>query len=187
MTEARVLVTLVGLSLLSMVVAGCGAVTGAAVGAASGTAVGVATGAPIQGALIGGGIGAAAGAIYDVTRESAVGVTPDRSVLQTVYFSPNGVSLSEEARAILRRHARWLRANPQMRVRVEGHTDEQGAEKYNLALGARRAEAVKSYLVSLGISQDRLATSSYGMERPVDHNHNQVAWRKNRRVEFRMM
>ncbi len=186
-TKTRVMATSVGLLWLALATAGCGAVVGTAVGAGSGAAVGAGSGEVVTGTLIGGGSGAAAGAIYDVTRPSPVSGTPARSVLQPVYFATNGARLSEEARAILRRHARWLRANSRTRFRVEGHTDEQGTEQYNLALGAYRAEVVKSYLESLGIEKGRLTTMSYGAERPADDGNHEAAWAMNRRVEFNPM
>jgi peptidoglycan-associated lipoprotein len=186
-TKTCVMATTVGLLWLALVTAGCGAVVGTAVGDGSGAAVGAGAGEVVTGTRIGGGIGAVVEAVYGVTRQSAVSRTPERSVLQPVYFAPNGAHLSEEARAILIRHARWLRANPRARFRVEGHTDEQGTEQYNLALGADCAEAVKSYLASLGIEKGRLTTISYGAERPADHGHHEAAWAKNRRVEFNPM
>jgi peptidoglycan-associated lipoprotein len=186
-SKTRVMATSVALLWLALVTAGCGTVVGTTVGARSGTAVGAGSGEVVTGTLIGGGIGTVVEAIYGVTRQSAVSGTRERSALQPVYFAPNGAHLSEEARAILRHHARWLRANPQARFRVEGHTDEQGTEQYNLALGADRAEAVKSYLASLGIEKGRLTTISYGAERPADEGHHEAAWGKNRRVEFNPM
>ncbi|MFP3929181.1 MAG: OmpA family protein, partial [Desulfobacteraceae bacterium] len=71
-------------------------------------------------------------------------------------------------------------------VRIEGHCDERGTNEYNLALGERRANAAKKYLISLGVSEDRVRTISYGEERPADPRHNEEAWAKNRRDEFKL-
>jgi peptidoglycan-associated lipoprotein len=186
-SKTRAMATSVALLWLALVTAGCGAVSGRAAGAGGGAAVGAGAGEGMAGTPPGAGIGAVVEAIYGVPRQSAASGTPERSVLQPVYFAPYQARLSEEARGILIRHTRWLRANPQARFRVEGHADAQGTEQYSLALGAHRAEAVKSYLVSLGIEQGRLTTISYGAERPADHGHHEAAWAKNRRVEFNPM
>jgi peptidoglycan-associated lipoprotein len=114
-------------------------------------------------------------------------VTPGSSVLDNVYFEFDQASLSQVAKDTLVRNAEWLRSNPQVRVQVEGHCDERGTAEYNLALGERRAEAVKNYLTSLGVDGSRLVTISYGKERPADPGHNEEAWARNRRVEFKAM
>lgn len=114
-------------------------------------------------------------------------VTPGSSVMDPVYFAFDQATLTQSAKDTLVRNAEWLRANPQARVQVEGHCDERGTAEYNLALGERRAEAVKSYLTSLGIDSTRLVTISYGKERPADPGHTEEAWARNRRVEFKAM
>jgi peptidoglycan-associated lipoprotein len=114
-------------------------------------------------------------------------VTPGSSVMQPVYFDFDKTTLSTDAQSTLARNAEWLRANPQVRVQVEGNADERGTEEYNLALGERRAESVKGYLTSLGIESNRLNTLSYGEERPADPGHSESAWSKNRRAEFKAM
>ncbi len=78
----------------------------------------------------------------------------------------------------------WLKANPNKKVRVEGHCDERGTVEYNLVLGQKRADAAKNYLVNLGVNSDMLETVSYGKERPIDPGHNETAWAKNRRAHF---
>ena len=88
------------------------------------------------------------------------------------------------ARALLEKHALWLQNHRTARVTVEGHCDERGTVEYNLALGDQRAQAVVSYLVSLGVAADRLKAISYGKERPVDPGHDEAAWARNRRVHF---
>jgi len=105
-------------------------------------------------------------------------------VLRTIYFAFDRADLTEESRATLRANAEWLKANPKYRIRIEGHCDERGTIEYNLALGQRRADAARDYLVSLGVDPGRLTTISYGEERPADPGHNEEAWAKNRRAEF---
>lgn len=105
-------------------------------------------------------------------------------VLRTVYFAYDSAELSDETRAALRANAEWLNANRKYRIRVEGHCDERGTVEYNLALGQRRADAARDYLVHLGVDPGRLTTISYGEERPADPGHGEDAWSKNRRAEF---
>ncbi len=97
-----------------------------------------------------------------------------------VFFGYDRFDLTPEARAILERQAAWLRRYPNVRILVEGNCDERGTREYNLALGARRAAAARDYVVSLGISGDRLQTVSYGKERPMDPRSNEQAWSVNR-------
>ena len=77
-----------------------------------------------------------------------------------------------------------LQANPDLRIRITGHCDERGSDEYNLALGNRRAQAAKQYLVSHGIDASRIETQSYGEERPIVDGHDEIAWSQNRRAEF---
>jgi peptidoglycan-associated lipoprotein len=114
-------------------------------------------------------------------------VTPGMSVLDTIYFEFDQATLSDGARDTLARNADWLRTNADVRIQVEGNADERGTPEYNLALGDRRATAVKSYLSSLGIDSSRLVIISYGEERPADSGHGEDAWAKNRRVDFKAM
>src|SRR5690606_11795666 len=99
-----------------------------------------------------------------------------------VFFAFDKYDLTDEARATLQRQAAWLTADPAVTLQIEGHCDERGTREYNLALGERRATSVKNYLVSLGVSPDRLTTISYGKERPVALGHNEAAWSQNRRA-----
>jgi peptidoglycan-associated lipoprotein len=108
-------------------------------------------------------------------------------VMDTVYFEFDEATLSDAAKETLVRNAAWLRSNPNTRVQVEGNADERGTNEYNLALGERRAAAVKSYLTSLGIDGNVLVVISYGEERPADPGHSEDAWTKNRRVDFKAM
>jgi peptidoglycan-associated lipoprotein len=101
-----------------------------------------------------------------------------------IYFDFDKYDLKPEARAILVEKAEFLKKYPTVRILIEGHCDERGTNEYNLALGERRANSVKQYLIHLGISPDRLSTISYGEERPVDPRHNEEAWAKNRRAHL---
>ena len=87
----------------------------------------------------------------------------------------------DRTRETLRKQASWLRKNSEITVVLEGHADERGTREYNLALGERRANAAKDYLMTYGISSDRISVLSYGKERPVDSGSNPLAWSKNRR------
>ncbi len=109
---------------------------------------------------------------------------PEPLILQTVNFDLDRYDLTPVATDILAINAKSLRANPEANVIIEGHCDERGTVEYNLALGDKRAKAVKDYLVSLGVNSSRLTTISYGKERPVDTSQNEAAWAKNRRAEF---
>ena len=101
---------------------------------------------------------------------------PDR-----VFFATNESVLTTASRDTLRKQAEWLRKNSKINVVLEGHADERGTREYNLALGERRANAVKDYLMTYGISGNRLSVISYGKERPVDSGSNPLSWSKNRR------
>src|SRR5690606_9794785 len=103
------------------------------------------------------------------------------NVADRVFFAFDQYDLSAEARTTLQRQAAWLNANPAVTLQIEGHCDERGTREYNLALGERRATSVKNYVVTLGVSPDRLSTISYGKERPVALGHNEAAWGQNRR------
>ena len=105
-------------------------------------------------------------------------------VNDNIHFAFDSSVLSERAQQILKSKAEYLRANPGIRVTVEGHCDERGATDYNIALGDRRAESVKNFLVTLGIGANRLNTLSYGEERPIAMGQNEAAWAKNRRAQF---
>lgn len=108
----------------------------------------------------------------------------DSGPLKDVHFAFDSYELDDEARAILRENADWLQDRSREKVEIEGHCDERGTVEYNLALGAKRARAVKDYLVSLGIAADRMTTISYGEELPLCAEHNEECWAKNRRAHF---
>ncbi|MBE7561180.1 OmpA family protein [bacterium] len=105
--------------------------------------------------------------------------------LRTVYFEYNRFNLTEDAVATLESNLAWILARPNVMVRIEGHCDERGSEEYNLALGDKRATAIRNYLVTRGANADSLVTISFGESRPVEVGHDESAWRYNRRGEFK--
>ena len=102
-------------------------------------------------------------------------------VKDRVFFATNETVLTTASRETLRKQASWLRKNSKINVVLEGHADERGTREYNLALGERRANSAKDYLMTYGISSNRISVLSYGKERPVDSGSNPLAWSKNRR------
>jgi len=98
-----------------------------------------------------------------------------------VFFDYDKYSLQAESRQVLEKQAAWLKTNGAVTVVIEGHADERGTREYNLALGERRANTVKDYLVALGVADDRVSTISYGKERSVALGSNEAAWAQNRR------
>jgi peptidoglycan-associated lipoprotein len=106
--------------------------------------------------------------------------------VKDAFFDLDKSDLREDARAALTKDAEFLRSYPQVRVSIEGHCDERGSTEYNLGLGQRRAEAAKNYLISLGISADRMETTSWGKERPFCTEHDESCWQQNRRGHFVM-
>ena len=104
--------------------------------------------------------------------------------LQSVPFAYNQHLLSDEARNIIAANAAILKAAGRAKFQLAGHCDERGSDQYNIALGERRAEAVRAYLLELGIDADRMESVSYGEERPVNPGHTEECWLQNRRVEF---
>lgn len=109
------------------------------------------------------------------------------SLLAPIYFEFDQSELSYDARATLDAKVPILTANPDIRVRITGHTDERGADEYNLALGQRRAASVRRYLEQFGISGGRIETTSAGEEQPAQLGSNEQAWSMNRRAEFDMI
>ena len=105
----------------------------------------------------------------------------------TVLFAYDSYELDGEARATLLKHATWLRANPNVRVTLEGHCDERGTREYNLALGDRRANTAKNFLASQGIDVARLSTISYGKEKPAVDGADEAAYAQNRRAVTMVM
>lgn len=112
------------------------------------------------------------------------GESADGGPLKDVNFAFDSAALSETARATLKVNADWLKANPAARVQIEGHCDERGTSEYNMALGAKRAQAAMDYLTTLGIAGNRLSTTSYGEEIPLCKESTEECWAKNRRARF---
>lgn len=169
--------------LICLVCAGAGLLAGAC-GAPpetgpAGSGAGVQAGAPPPGAGSGpdvealGGPGAASAASVG----DFVANIGDR-----VLFGFDRYDLSDEARATVQRQVLWLKDNPSVSVTLEGHADERGTREYNLALGERRASSVRDYMIALGIAPGRVATISYGKERPVDFSSSEESWARNRRA-----
>jgi peptidoglycan-associated lipoprotein len=104
--------------------------------------------------------------------------------LKDIGFNFDSAALSESARAMLKANADWLKANAAARIQIEGHCDERGTAEYNMALGAKRAQAAMDYLATLGIAGNRMSTTSYGEEIPVCKESNEECWVKNRRARF---
>jgi peptidoglycan-associated lipoprotein len=106
--------------------------------------------------------------------------------VRDAYFEYDKSDIRPEARAALMQTASFLKSYPQVKVTIEGHCDERGSTEYNLALGDRRAQAAKDFLVSLGVPADRMQTISYGKERPFCTDHTEQCWQQNRRAHFVM-
>ena len=104
--------------------------------------------------------------------------------LQTVFFDYDSSQLTSDARSTLEGNAQYLQSNPGLQIQIEGHCDERGGVEHNLALGEKRARAIKNYLQSMGITSQRLNTVSYGKERPLVFGHDEAAWGRNRRANF---
>ncbi|MBW1988128.1 MAG: peptidoglycan-associated lipoprotein Pal [Deltaproteobacteria bacterium] len=102
----------------------------------------------------------------------------------SIYFDFDSSRLTPEAQQILREKAEFLKNYPETEIIIEGHCDERGSNEYNMALGERRAQSAKNFLVDLGVDRNRITTISYGEERPLAKGHNEEAWSLNRRCEF---
>jgi peptidoglycan-associated lipoprotein len=108
----------------------------------------------------------------------------DQGPLKDIHFGYNDSTIQPQDNDILRANANWLEQNRTNHVQVEGHCDERGSEEYNIALGAKRAQAAKDYLQTLGINADRISTISYGKELPICHDQTEDCWSQNRRDHF---
>jgi len=104
--------------------------------------------------------------------------------LQPIYFDFDRSFVRNDARAVMAANAEWLKANPKVKVKIEGNCDERGTKEYNQALGQRRAASAKKYLVDMGISAKRISLISYGKEKPVCGEDSEACWQKNRRDDF---
>jgi peptidoglycan-associated lipoprotein len=107
-----------------------------------------------------------------------------QAVFRDIRFDYDRFSIRPDARVILKGIAEWMLKNPSTYLLIEGHCDERGTSEYNLALGERRANGAKKYLVQLGVARNRIATISYGKEKPLDPRSSEEAWAKNRRCHF---
>jgi len=126
------------------------------------------------------------------TPPTAVMPSPDlntlfQSAVKDAFFDYNKSDIRQDARESLQKDAEFLSLHPEIRFAIEGHCDERGSEEYNLGLGDLRATSVKKYMVSLGIAEDRIQTTSYGKERPFCTEHNEACWQQNRRAHFVMV
>ena len=126
----------------------------------------------------------------DVTEETTSGDVGEddaavwRNMIKDIFFDYDKYDLRSDTRSILQENARLLKERTGTQVTLEGHCDERGTNEYNLALGQRRADAVRTYLVDLGVSGSNLRTVSYGEEQPFNPGSNEAAWAQNRRVHF---
>ena len=123
-------------------------------------------------------------AAADEARMKAEAATREARSYDATYFDYDKASIRDDQRPVLTKDADKLKANMDMKVTLEGHCDERGTVEYNLALGQKRADSAKGFLVKAGVAADRLKTVSYGKERPADAGHSEAAWAKNRRVEI---
>jgi len=131
--------------------------------------------------------GISQGPLAEIYNENLDGPAPGTqadlvvNVGDRIFFGTDRYDLTPEARGVLDAQAQWLNQYPHLGITVEGHADERGTREYNLALGERRANSVKNYLVALGVSPSRITTISYGKERPAVPGSNETAWAQNRR------
>jgi peptidoglycan-associated lipoprotein len=124
-------------------------------------------------------------AANDAARQREAALAQMRTTMaEMVFFDYDRSDIRQDARAVLDRKARILRDEPTVRIRVGGHADARGSTEYNLALGSRRADAVRSYLTAAGIQGARIEIVSFGEDRPLERGSNEAAWSRNRRAEF---
>ena len=128
------------------------------------------------------GANAAGGALG--SQEEIGGPTAGLLATRIVYFDFDSAVIQGKGIDIVAAHAKYLAANPQARVRLEGNTDERGSREYNIGLGDRRTQSVRRAMLLQGVSEGQITTVSYGAERPADPGHDEAAWSKNRRVEI---
>ncbi|MGO9803911.1 MAG: peptidoglycan-associated lipoprotein Pal [Steroidobacteraceae bacterium] len=177
MTEQRHFNRILALVLvaLTLALAGCGSKP---VKPTPGTTTpGTNTGAESEGAN-------AAGAGAAGSQEETAGPLTGLLATRIVYFDFDSAVIQGQGVDVVAAHAKYLAANPQQRVRLEGNTDERGSREYNIGLGDRRAQSVRRALLLQGVAEGQITTVSYGEERPADPGHDEAAWAKNRRVEI---
>jgi peptidoglycan-associated lipoprotein len=131
-----------------------------------------------------GNLGAGGGSSLSAFQKGTLGPGGSGGPLTDIHFDYDDFTIRPQDGEILRTNAKWLSDHGSTRVQVEGHTDERGSEEYNLALGAKRAQAAKDYLTTLGVSSDRISTISYGKELPLCTEHDDDCWAQNRRDHF---
>ncbi len=107
--------------------------------------------------------------------------------LTPIYFDYDKFFIKNTAKPLLENITKWLKRNRAVKVRIQGHADERGSSEYNLALGQRRANSARDYLITLGVKPSKLSTISYGEEKPANPDHSEAAWAKNRRAEFEIV
>lgn len=120
------------------------------------------------------------------TLPAAGATAPGVSPLKDVFFEYDKAVIEADQRLVLTENLRWLKANANAKVLLEGHCDERGTSEYNLGLGDRRAKAVRDFLITAGIAPNRISTISYGKERAFAFGHDERAWKQNRRVHFNL-
>jgi peptidoglycan-associated lipoprotein len=123
----------------------------------------------------------------EIKEETGKMVIEEVSFLKDIQFDFDDYSLTDQAKLILEKNANWMINNPNAKIRIEGHCDERGTNEYNMALGERRANSAKKYLIKLGVNESLLSTISYGEEKPFAAGHDEEAWAKNRRAHFTLM
>jgi peptidoglycan-associated lipoprotein len=142
------------------------------------------TGGPEGGTGMGDQSLGAGGSSLEKFQRGTLGAGGSGGPLTDVHFDYDDFTIRPQDEEILRTNAKWLSDHGSSHVQVEGHTDERGSEEYNLALGAKRAQAAKDYLTTLGVSGDRISTISYGKELPLCTEHTDDCWAQNRRDHF---
>jgi peptidoglycan-associated lipoprotein len=141
-------------------------------------------GGPGQGGIGEGGMGPGGGSSLTGLQKGTLGKNGQQGPLSDIHFDYNDYTVRPQDSEILRGNADWLQKNNNNRVQIEGHCDERGSEEYNIALGAKRAQAAKDYLQTLGVAADRMSTISYGKELPLCTEHTEDCWEQNRRDHF---
>jgi peptidoglycan-associated lipoprotein len=166
-----------GVAIIALALAGCSSQKKPGQGAAG-------AGGPGQGGIGEGGVGPGGGSSLAGLQKGTLGKNGQQGPLGDIHFDYNDYTVRPQDSEILRGNADWLQKNANNRVQIEGHCDERGSEEYNIALGAKRAQAAKDYLQTLGVAADRMSTISYGKELPLCTEHTEDCWEQNRRDHF---